>query len=296
MDRDPELDITVSNGRRILHFQITALDPDLGIWTVAEPLGRRRVILGTAEALTVRQRLDARIAARLNAGWVPVDPGPTATEAVAWPADLARTWATCLTPSCRGPAPSGRSIPRASSGRPASSSAAKCSALASRRASPDARARSGNGASASWLKTPGIAWTRSGTIARRSPCIRASASGVDSRRWSRTRHGDPLELVVGESSERSARPVTRRLAGVAPVGVRARPASGWTMRSLMSRVALWIDPARVIRDVGCVTPRPSRPVSGRNHPLSTDSSGDRLERTAFVTVKKHHRPSKPVIA
>ncbi len=90
MDRDPELDITVSNGRRILHFQITALDPDLGIWTVAEPLGCRRVILGTAEALTLRQRLDARIAARLHAGWVPVDPGPTGTGAVAWPADLAQ--------------------------------------------------------------------------------------------------------------------------------------------------------------------------------------------------------------
>ncbi len=89
MDPDPELDITLSNGRRILHFQITALDPDLGIWTVAEPLRPRRVILGTAEALTVRQRLDARIAARLAAGWVPVDPRPTG-PGVAWPAGLAQ--------------------------------------------------------------------------------------------------------------------------------------------------------------------------------------------------------------
>jgi hypothetical protein len=90
MDRDPELDITLSNGRRMMHFQVTALDRDLGIWTVAEPLVRRRVILGTADALIVRQRLDARIGARLHAGWVPVDPGPTGTEAVAWPSDLAQ--------------------------------------------------------------------------------------------------------------------------------------------------------------------------------------------------------------
>ena len=71
MDRDPELDVTLSNGRRLVTFQITALDRDLGAWTVVEPLAPRRVILGDAEALATRRHLEARIAARLAAGWVP---------------------------------------------------------------------------------------------------------------------------------------------------------------------------------------------------------------------------------
>ena len=87
MDGDPELDVTLSNGRRVVTFQITALDRDLGTWTVVEPPGPRRVILGEAEALETRRRVDARIAARLAAGWVPVDapapgasPGPLAPD------------------------------------------------------------------------------------------------------------------------------------------------------------------------------------------------------------------------
>ena len=52
-------------------YQIAALDRDLETWTVADPVVPRRVILGDVEALDVRRRLDARIAARLDAGWVP---------------------------------------------------------------------------------------------------------------------------------------------------------------------------------------------------------------------------------
>jgi hypothetical protein len=73
MDPDPELDVTLSNGRHVATYQIAALDRDLGTWTVAEPLVPRRVILGDAEALAARRHLDARIAARLAAGWVPVE-------------------------------------------------------------------------------------------------------------------------------------------------------------------------------------------------------------------------------
>jgi len=71
MDPDPELDVTLSNGRRVVTFQISALDRDLGTWTVGEPFVPRRVILGDAEALALRRRVDARIAARLAAGWSP---------------------------------------------------------------------------------------------------------------------------------------------------------------------------------------------------------------------------------
>ncbi len=65
MDPDSELDVTLSNGRRVVAYQIAALDRDLGRWTVTDPVVPRRVILGDAEAL------DARIAARLAAEWVP---------------------------------------------------------------------------------------------------------------------------------------------------------------------------------------------------------------------------------
>ncbi len=69
MDPDSELDVTLSNGRRVVADQIAALDRDLGRWTVADPVVPRRVILGDAEALDARRRLDARIAARLAAEW-----------------------------------------------------------------------------------------------------------------------------------------------------------------------------------------------------------------------------------
>ena len=51
MDADPEVDRTRSHGRRVTHVQFPALDRDRGVWSVAEPLGPRRVILGETEAL-----------------------------------------------------------------------------------------------------------------------------------------------------------------------------------------------------------------------------------------------------
>ena len=57
MDRDPELDVTLSNGRGVVTFQITALDRDLGAWTVVDPPMPGRVILGTTEALGATDRL-----------------------------------------------------------------------------------------------------------------------------------------------------------------------------------------------------------------------------------------------
>ena len=101
MDPDPELDVTLSNGRRVVTFQITALDRDLGTWTVDEPFVPRRVILGDAEALALRRRVDARIAARL-AGWVPVDGGPAGVPATALPADLALQVSSLLEALTRG--------------------------------------------------------------------------------------------------------------------------------------------------------------------------------------------------
>ena len=89
MDVDPELAVTLSNGRRVVTFQITPLDRDLSTWTVVEPPMPRRVILGEAEALETRRRLDARIAARLAAGWVPVDARAPDTASVPLASDLA---------------------------------------------------------------------------------------------------------------------------------------------------------------------------------------------------------------
>lgn len=88
MDRDPELDVTLSHGRRVATFRITALDHDLDTWTVVEPQVPRRVVLGAAEALAIRRHADARIAARLAAGWVPVDAGPADGPGVPLPPDL----------------------------------------------------------------------------------------------------------------------------------------------------------------------------------------------------------------
>ena len=74
MDWDPELDVSLSNGRRVVTFQIAAVEGAHDeAWAVLEPGALRRVILGRAAALAARQRVDTRIAARLAAGWVPVD-------------------------------------------------------------------------------------------------------------------------------------------------------------------------------------------------------------------------------
>jgi hypothetical protein len=79
MDWDPELDVTLSNGRLVLTFQIAAVAGAHEAWAILEPGTLRRVTLGRAAALAARQRVDRRIAARLAAGWVPVDGRPTGT-------------------------------------------------------------------------------------------------------------------------------------------------------------------------------------------------------------------------
>jgi hypothetical protein len=79
MDWDPELDVTLSNGRRVLTYQIAAVAGAHEAWAILEPGALRRVTLGRAAALAARQRVDRRIAARLAAGWVPVDGRPAGT-------------------------------------------------------------------------------------------------------------------------------------------------------------------------------------------------------------------------
>src|SRR5712692_6673456 len=79
MDWDPELDVTLSNGRRVATFQIAAVAEARETWAVVEPGAPPRVIRGNGAALATRQRVDTRIAARLAAGWVPVDGRPAGT-------------------------------------------------------------------------------------------------------------------------------------------------------------------------------------------------------------------------
>jgi HicB family len=83
MDRDPELDVTLSDGRRVVTFQIAAVTGGREAWLIVEPGALRRVIRGDAAALATRQRVDTRIAARLAAGWVPVDRRPADAPSVA---------------------------------------------------------------------------------------------------------------------------------------------------------------------------------------------------------------------
>jgi hypothetical protein len=91
MDRDPELDVTLSDGREAATFQITAVEGGSATWMIVEPLMPLRVVVGQAAALDARHRLDAMIAARLEAGWVPVDAPPLGVPLVPptpLPADL----------------------------------------------------------------------------------------------------------------------------------------------------------------------------------------------------------------
>src|SRR5712692_5683073 len=82
MDWDPELDVTLSDGRHVATFQIAAVEGVRDAWAIIEPRVPTRVISGGAAALAVRQRLDVRIAARLAAGWVPVDGCSAGTPSV----------------------------------------------------------------------------------------------------------------------------------------------------------------------------------------------------------------------
>jgi hypothetical protein len=88
MDGDPELDVTLSNGRHMLTFQIAAVADARETWAVLEPGALRREIRGHAAALVARQRVDLRIAARLEAGWVPVDARTAAVAPTPLPPDL----------------------------------------------------------------------------------------------------------------------------------------------------------------------------------------------------------------
>jgi hypothetical protein len=72
MDRDPELAVTLSNGRRLATFAIEAVVRVPAVWSIVEP-GARRTARGLPAALSARRRLDGAIALRLAIGWVPVD-------------------------------------------------------------------------------------------------------------------------------------------------------------------------------------------------------------------------------
>ena len=83
MDADPELDVTLSDGRQSVTFQITAIEGTPEAWAILEPLAPLRVVLSDAKALETRARLDTLIAEQLAAGWVPVDAGPGGAPRVA---------------------------------------------------------------------------------------------------------------------------------------------------------------------------------------------------------------------
>ena len=104
MDWDPELEVTLSNGRRVVTFEIAAVAGAGEAWAVLEPGARRRVILGRAAAVDARQRVDTRIAARLAAGWVPVDGRPAGAPRVppAVPPDLGLQISSLLEALARG--------------------------------------------------------------------------------------------------------------------------------------------------------------------------------------------------
>ena len=82
MDLDPELDVTLSDGRQSASFRITPVAAALEAWAILEPQAAVTVVVGRAVALAARCRLDAAIAQRLAAGWMPVDAGPMAAALV----------------------------------------------------------------------------------------------------------------------------------------------------------------------------------------------------------------------
>jgi len=91
MDGDPELDVTLSNGRESATFQIAPVAGAGAAWAILEPVGPVTVVMGRAAALEARSRLDRVIAERLAAGWVPVDVGSAGAPlgpATPLPADL----------------------------------------------------------------------------------------------------------------------------------------------------------------------------------------------------------------
>src|SRR6266851_4084237 len=75
MDGDPELDVTLSDGRQSATFRIAPVDGAVEAWAILQPFGPVAVVIGRAAAVEARSRLDTVIAERLTAGWVPVDVG-----------------------------------------------------------------------------------------------------------------------------------------------------------------------------------------------------------------------------
>src|SRR6266852_5960205 len=76
MDGDPELDVTLSDGRASMTYQIASVDGAVEAWAILEPFAPVTAVVGRAAALEARSRLDAVIAERLAAGWMPADVGP----------------------------------------------------------------------------------------------------------------------------------------------------------------------------------------------------------------------------
>ena len=172
MDGDPALDVTLSDGRQVATFQIAAVGAAGEWWTVVEPWAPHRVVLGSAAALEARRRLDRRIAARLRAGWVPVDAGP----ALPLSSDLALQIGSLLEALDRARGALRAADPSGRLGPPAPCSGARRSDSGSARPMPVSGARSGNAASASWPSRPATSEPRSSTIARRWRRTRGSAS------------------------------------------------------------------------------------------------------------------------
>ena len=88
-DPDPELRVTRTDGRQTERYQIGALTPGRA-WLVVDPTAPCHVIRSRAAAVDARQLLDARIADRLAAGWLPVErrPRPPRRSPARLPADL----------------------------------------------------------------------------------------------------------------------------------------------------------------------------------------------------------------
>ena len=74
MDADPELHVTLSDGRQTATYAILpSEDATDRYWTVVEPGVLHHAVTTLAHALAARARLDHRVAGRLATGWVPVE-------------------------------------------------------------------------------------------------------------------------------------------------------------------------------------------------------------------------------
>ncbi len=184
MDADPELDITLSNGRRVVTYQIAALDRDLRTWTVDEPLVSRRVILGDAAALDTRRRLEVRVAARLAEGWCRSTRPRERRPRRSCPISASRS-AVC---SRRWYAADWRSrlpTPAASGGRRVRCCGSRRGASASTRRTEGSIGPASRAGSARWRRSAGISRRRSSMTAPRWRRTRGSASRAGWHAWRR---------------------------------------------------------------------------------------------------------------